>query len=91
MPRRWTAEEEAFEEMLDHERYMALDNDLREEDFRKGKESVTVFVCLCLCVRAHAYVCMCVFVCVRVHRRANVCLCMHACEILTFTTVLYAS
>ena len=81
--------------MLDHERYMALDNDLREEDFRKGKESVTVcvFVCLCvcLCVRAHAYVCTCVFVCVRVHRRANVCLCMHACEILTFTTVLYAS
>ena len=48
LPRRWTAEEEAFEEMLDRERYMALDKDLREEDFRKG---------LCY-VYLHTYLCM---------------------------------
>ena len=36
LPHRWTAEEEDFEEMLDRERYMALNEDLREEDFRKG-------------------------------------------------------
>jgi len=36
LPRRWTAEEEEFEEMLDRERYIALNEDLREEDIRKG-------------------------------------------------------
>ena len=52
LPRRWTAEEEAFEELLDRERYMALDTDLREEDFRKGVY-VCLFVICGLCV--HAY------------------------------------
>ena len=33
--------------MLDHERYMALDKDLREEDFRKGVfMSVSAYVCM---------------------------------------------
>jgi len=80
LPRRWTAEEEAFEEMLDHERYMALDKDMREEDFRKG-----VYMSVCrvtrvyVCVHAHVCVRMCVCVCAHVH----VCVCMrvHACDI----------
>lgn len=43
LPRHWTAEEEAFEELLDRERYMALDTDLREEDFRKEEEEKRLF------------------------------------------------
>ena len=62
LPRCWTAEEEAFEEMLDHEWYMALDKDLREEDFRKG--IYIVFVRVCMHVWGYAYVRGCVRTCV---------------------------
>ena len=60
LPRRWNAEEEAFEELLDRERYMALDTDLREEDFRKGVY-VCLFVVCGVCVHACVHACVYVY------------------------------